>query len=339
MERMRLGRTNLRVGRTAFGALPIQRIPLHEAAHLLTKAYAAGVTFFDTARGYTDSEQKIGCALASVRRNIVLATKTGATDRKTLLQHLDTSLKTLKTDTVDILQLHNPRELPDPKDPDSAYAGLLEAREKGTVRFIGISSHRLDVARKAVESGLFDTVQFPLSAISDRKDLALVELCREHDVGLIAMKGMCGGLLTDATSAFAFLRQFENVLPIWGVQRQSELDQFLALEENPPVLDDAMLARIEKDRLELADDFCRGCGYCLPCPQDIPIPMAARMSLLMRRAPWQQFITTEWQEKMRRIKQCTECGQCRERCPYELDTPTLLRKMLTNYEAFIASKS
>jgi len=336
METMRLGRTNLQVGRTGFGALPIQRIPLDEAVSLLTRAYAAGVTFYDTARGYTDSEQKIGCAFASVRRNIVLATKSGAADRKTLLQHLDTSLKTLKTDYVDVLQLHSPKALSDPGDPESASAGLVEARKKGAARFVGISCHRLDVTRQAVESGLFDTVQFPLSAISDAKDLALVDLCREHDVGLIAMKAMCGGLLTDATSAFAFLRQFENVLPIWGVQRQSELDQFLALEANPPALDDRMRARIEKDRVDLAGDFCRGCGYCLPCPADIPIPMAARMSLLMRRAPWRQFVTPEWREKMRRIEQCTECGQCRERCPYELDTPTLLKKMFKDYEAFLA---
>jgi predicted aldo/keto reductase-like oxidoreductase len=236
---------------------------------------------------------------------------------------------------VDLLQLHSPKTLPDPADPDSSYAGLVEARKKGAARFLGISTHRLDMARDVVRSGLFDTVQFPLSAISDAKDLSLVDLCREHDVGLIAMKGMCGGLLTDAVSAFAFLRQFENVVPIWGVQRESELDQFLALEKNPPTLDDAMRARIEKDRIELAGDFCRACGYCLPCPADIPIPIAARMSLLMGRAPWQQFVTPEWQEKMSRIQQCTECGQCRERCPYGLDTPALLKKMFEDYEKFL----
>ncbi len=339
MQTTRLGRTNLTVGRTAFGALPIQRVSFDEAKLLLVKAFDAGVTLFDTARNYTDSEEKIGCALAGVRKRIVITTKTSATNRKTLLGDLATSLKNMKTDYVDVLQLHNPKDLPAPDDPESSYAGLVEAKRKGVARFIGLSCHIVDNARKAVTSGLYDTLQFPLSAISAEKDLAMIDLCRAHDVGLIAMKGMCGGILTDARSAFAFLRQFDNVVPIWGVQRERELDEFLALEANPPALDCATLARIAKDREELAGDFCRACGYCLPCPAEIPIPFAARMGLLLRRMPWEQFMSEEWREKMHRIENCTDCGHCREHCPYGLDTPALLKKMLANYDAFVASKS
>ncbi|HUU43841.1 MAG TPA: aldo/keto reductase, partial [Planctomycetota bacterium] len=217
MERMRLGRTGLEIGRTGFGALPIQRVSFDEAASLLRQAHDAGVTFFDTARGYSDSEEKIGRALADVRDDVVIATKSWADDRTSLLEQLETSLRNMKTDYVDILQLHGPKTLPDPDDPESSWAGLTEAKRKGMIRFIGISNHRLSVAREAVLSGRFDTLQFPLSAISSQDDLALVELCREHDVGLIAMKALCGGLLTDAPAAFAFLRQFDNVVPIWGV--------------------------------------------------------------------------------------------------------------------------
>jgi aryl-alcohol dehydrogenase-like predicted oxidoreductase len=336
MEHTRLGRTGLMVSRTSFGALPIQRVDFEQARTILRGAYEGGINFFDTARGYSDSEEKIGYALSDVRDEVFLATKSsGARDKVSLLERLEVSLGNMRTDHVDLLQLHNPRTLPDPDDPDSLYGGLLEARRKGMTRYIGITNHKLDNALAAARSGLYDTVQFPLSAISSDADLALVHVCREHDVGLIAMKALSGGLLTDARLAFAALRRFDNVVPIWGIQREGELAEFLALEADPPALDDDMRAAIERERTELAGDFCRGCGYCLPCQVDIPIPMAARMSLLLRRSPSARFLTPEWQEQMRRIEDCVECGQCSERCPYDLDTPALLKKNLADYYTWI----
>ncbi|MHC4715712.1 MAG: aldo/keto reductase [Planctomycetota bacterium] len=331
MDKIRLGRTGLMVTRSGFGALPIQRVDFETARRILRAAVAGGINFIDTARGYTDSEEKIGHALADLRDEIILATKIGSRDRAGLLENLAASLANMKTDHVDILQLHNPPELPDPADPDSAYAGLIEAKERGLTRFVGITNHRLDVALAAVRSGLFDTIQFPFSAISAERDMELVEACKAADVGLIAMKALCGGLLTDIPAALAFFRQFDNVVPIWGIQRDEELAEFLALEADPPALDEAMRAAIEKDRAELAGDFCRGCGYCLPCPAEIPIPMAARMAYLLRRSPTARLLGDEWQEKMRKITECTDCGQCSQRCPYELDTPSLLRKMYEDY--------
>ncbi|MBN2581866.1 MAG: aldo/keto reductase, partial [Planctomycetes bacterium] len=250
---------------------------------------------------------------------------------------LATSLRNMKTDHVDVLQLHNPSALPDPDDAESTYAGALEAQKKGMVRFIGVTNHRLSVALEALASGLYDTLQFPLSSISSDEDLRLPALCREKDVGLIAMKALSGGLITQAATTFTFLRQYENVVPIWGIQKEAELDEFLRLDAHPPQLDEAMRETIARDRRELAGDFCRGCGYCLPCPQDIPIPMAARMSLLLRRSPYQPLLTDEWREKMHRIEQCTECRQCSSRCPYGLDTPNLLKKMLADYDEFYAA--
>ena len=336
MDTIILGRTNLSVGRTAFGALPIQRVDQATADRLLQRAVDGGINFFDTARGYTDSEAKLGHALSGVRSRLYLATKTGAKDRTAALKDIETSLKHLRTDVIDLLQLHNAPSVPDPADADSAYAGLREAQRKGWIRFIGITCHRLDTALKAAASGLFDTVQFPLSAISAPQDFALVETCRKHNVGVIAMKPLCGGLLTNARLAFAALRRFDTVVPIWGIQRESELDEILALERTPPALDAAMLAAIDKERAELADDFCRACGYCLPCPADIPIPMAARMAMLLRRMPAAQFLTPDWQAKMRSIRACKECGQCRDRCPYHLNPSALLKKMLADYESFLA---
>jgi len=338
MQKMRLGRTELSVGRTAFGALPIQRLDADGAVRLLRQAFEGGVDFFDTARGYTDSEEKLGLALADVRDRVLLATKTPARDRKGLLQDLETSLGKLKTDHVDLYQLHNPETLPDPADPEGLYAGLVEAKAKGLVRHFGITNHRLALAREAVESGLYETVQYPLNLLSTPEELQLVARCREKDVGFIAMKAMSGGLLSSAAAAFAFLRRLENVLPIWGVQRVSELDEFLSYEASPPDLSGDLAAAMEKDRAELSGSFCRACGYCQPCPEGIPISMAARMTLLLGRAPEAGFLSPEWQEKMALIEHCQDCGQCSARCPYHLDPPSMLRTNLADYRKRLAGR-
>ena len=336
METIRLGRTGLNVTRTSFGALPIQRIDFDAAGEILRAAVGAGLNFIDTARAYSDSEDKIGYALAHRRDDFLLATKAHAQDRGGVLESIETSLTKLKTDHIDILQLHNPSPLPDPDDADSSYAGCVEAKAAGKIRFIGLTAHRLDNALAAAESGLYDTVQFPISAISTPEELKLIEVCKTHDVGLIAMKALCGGLLANIPAAFAFFRQYDNVAPIWGIQRMSELVEFIELEADPPQLDAEMMAAIEADRAELGGDFCRGCGYCLPCPADIPIHMAARMAFLLRRAPAAGFLAEPWRQKMARIDNCTECGQCRDRCPYDLDTPALLKRMYADYKTFIA---
>lgn len=337
MKKIILGRTNLMVTKTAFGALPIQRVTLEDAKVILRKAYDNGINFFDTARGYTDSEEKLGYALSDVRKDIIIATKSPAKDKKTLFENLEISLMKLKTDYVDILQLHNPKDLPNPDEKDGLYDGLLEAKRKGMVRFIGISNHRLSTAMTAAESELYDTIQFPLSSLSSKEDLKLIEECKKRNIGVIAMKALSGGLITNAASTFAFLRQFDNVVPIWGIQRESELDEFIALEKNPPVLDEAMLSIIKKDRTELLGAFCRGCGYCLPCPANIEIPIAARISLLLDRAPYQKFIEDGWKEKMENIENCIECGHCKSHCPYELNTPELLKSELKKYRKFCAA--
>jgi aryl-alcohol dehydrogenase-like predicted oxidoreductase len=339
MEKIRLGRTNLLVSRSGFGAIPIQRISFEDAGRLLRKAYDNGINFFDTARGYTDSEEKIGAALSDVRSEIIIATKTPAGDKEAVLKDLETSLRNLRTDYIDIYQIHNPPKLPDPNDPSSVFNGLLEARKQGKIRFIGITNHRLEVVLEAIATGLYDTIQYPLSALSTDADLKVIEECRKHDLGLIAMKALAGGLFTNAVVAFAFLRQYQNVIPIWGIQRESELDEFLEYEKQPPVLDEKMWQSIEQDRVALSGSFCRACGYCLPCPAGIPIPMAARMSLLLRRMPFQQFMKDDWHKQIMLIKDCQDCGQCKERCPYHLDTPALLREMLEDYEEFYRNHS
>jgi len=299
----------------------------------LRKAFDAGINFFDTARAYSDSEEKIGLALSDERPNIIIATKSKAKDDKSLRKDLEASLKLLKTDYVDLLQLHNPDPLPDPLDPDGAYNGLLAAQKDGLVRFVGITNHKVNLAMEAAKSGLYDTVQYPLSTISTAEELKLIPLCQEHDLGLIAMKALSGGLITKAVSAFAFLRQYSNVVPIWGIEEEWQLDEFISYEENPPSLNAEITEIIERDRAELSGSFCRGCAYCMPCPVGIPIPTAARVTYLIARHGTHSLLSPEWREKMDFIDECIECHQCKDHCPYELDTPELLQKMLLGYRA------
>jgi aryl-alcohol dehydrogenase-like predicted oxidoreductase len=334
MDKIHLGKTEIMVSRSGFGALPIQRVSKSESVKILRKAVDNGINFFDTARAYSDSEEKLGDALFPVRKQIIIATKTPALTKKNLLNDLKVSLEKLRTDYIDILQLHNPEILPDVNDPEGAYEGLLQARKEGLIRFVGITNHKLKTALEAVRSGLYDTVQFPLSPLSSEAELELIPECKEYDCGLIAMKALCGGLITNASTAFAFLRQYDNLLPIWGIQKEAELDEFIRFEKCPPVLEDNLKKIIEKDRKELSGKFCRGCGYCLPCPSSIQINWVARMSLLLRRAPYRNFLTDDWRDRMLQINKCTGCGNCKSKCPYGLNTPDLLKANLEDYELF-----
>ncbi|MDR1205610.1 MAG: aldo/keto reductase [Peptococcaceae bacterium] len=337
MKQFRFGRTNLMVSHSGFGALPIQRVSFEEAAALLRRAYEAGINFFDTANMYSDSEAKIGAALSDVRGNIMIATKTMLAGPERMMKNLENSLKMMKTDYVDLLQLHNPDRVPMPGDEDGAYEMLLQAKRQGKVRFIGVTNHRLRLAKQAVESGHYDSLQFPLSVLSSDADLGLSDLCKRHDIGLIAMKAMSGGLVRSGKIAFAFLSQYDNILPIWGVQRMSELEEFLSCEANPPELNAETRAVIDEDRSALKGAFCRGCGYCLPCPANIPIPTAARLSLLMARSPAKPFLGKEWQAEMDKIDECTACRHCSQNCPYGLDTPKLLKEEKIKYDKALAA--
>lgn len=338
MPTVTLGRTNITVDKNGFGALPIQRIPSAEAVKLLQKAYDHGILFFDTARAYTDSEEKIGLALANVRHNLKIATKTPAQNAEGFWKDLHESLRLLKTEYIDIYQFHNPAFCPKPGDANGLYDAAVEAKKQGKIRFIGITNHRLAVAIEAAQSGLYDTLQFPLSYLAAEKEEALAKLCAEANMGFLAMKALCGGLITNAAAAYAYLRQFEHVLPIWGIQREAELDEFIGFIKEPPQFTSAIKAHIEADQKQFAGSFCRGCGYCLPCPANIEINNSARMSLLLRRSPSAQWLSEAWQAKMRLIENCQNCGNCIAKCPYELDTPTLLRANLRDYEEVLAGK-
>ena len=340
MVQVTLGRTGIVTNKNAFGALPIQRVSAEYAGMLLRKAYEGGITFFDTARSYSDSEEKMGLALHDVRDKIFIATKTPSTTVEGFWKDLETSLRLLRTDYVDIYQFHNPDFCPKPGDGTGLYEAMLEAKEQGKIRFIGITNHRLGVAEEAAASGLYDTLQFPFCYLATDRDIALVNLCKEKNVGFISMKGLSGGLLTNAAAAYAWQARFENALPIWGVQREAELDEFLSFLQCPPDPEDPeLLAIIEKDRKELIGNFCRACGYCMPCPAGITINQCARMSQLIRRSPSANWLTPESQAMMMKIEECLHCGQCKAKCPYGLDIPTLLEQNLEDYKNILAGKA
>jgi len=339
MSYVKLGKTGIVSPKNAFGALPIQRVSDEYAIALLQKAYDNGFTFFDTARMYTDSERKIGLALSSFRNNIVIATKTTATAVDAFWRDLETSLNLLKTDYIDIYQFHNPSFCPKPGDGTGLYEAMLEAKAKGLIRHIGITNHRYSVAEEAVKSSLYSTLQFPFCYLANDMDLRLVEMCKEYDVGFIAMKGLSGGLITNAAAAYTWMERFDNVLPIWGIQKDSELEEFISFAKNVPRDYKQIEAVIEYDRKYLLGSFCRACGYCMPCPAGIEINTCARMSQLIRRSPSENWLTDKSREMMLKINDCINCGSCASRCPYNLDTPALLKRNLEDYLSILDGKT
>ena len=334
MRTITLGKTGITTPQNAFGALPIQRVSLETAVKLLRHAYEGGMTFFDTARAYSDSEVKLGAAFDGMREKIYIASKTQAKTPEQFWKDLDTTLTNLRTDYLDIYQLHCVPQCYRPNDGTGMYEALVEAKKQGKIRHVGITAHLIGVAEEIVDSGLYETLQFPFSYLASDRDIALVKACEKAGMGFIAMKGLAGGLLTNSKACMAFMSQYE-ALPIWGIQREEELQQWLSFFSEPSEMTPEIRAFIEEDRKTLLGDFCRGCGYCMPCTVGIQINQCARMSQLIRRAPSENFKGEFWQGEMAKIENCIDCGLCKTKCPYGLDTPNLLRKNLADYKNII----
>ena len=338
MKTITLGTTGITAPQNGFGALPIQRVTEEEAVKLLRRAYEGGMTFFDTARAYSDSEIKMGAAFDGMRDKIFIATKTQSKTPEGFWADLEQSLKNLRTDYIDIYQFHCVDQCYKPGDGTGMYECMLEAKEAGKIRHIGITAHKIGVAFECVNSGLYETMQFPFSYLSGQQEIDLVRLCAEKNMGFLGMKGLAGGLIMNSAAAMAFVSQFENVMPIWGVQREKELGEWLSYMEEMPQMSAEISAFIEKEKTELAGEFCRGCGYCMPCPAGIMINQCARMSLMLRRAPSGDWLTPEMQGEMKKIEDCLHCGKCMEKCPYGLNTPELLEKNYEDYKKVLAGE-
>ena len=233
MKQITLGSTGIQTPQNAFGALPVQRVSMDQAVKILQRAYEGGMTFFDTARAYSDSEEKMGEAFGHMRDKIYIATKTAATTPDEFWRQLETSLHLLKTDYLDLYQFHCVNQCYRPEDGTGMYECMLKAKEQGMIRHIGVTAHKIGIAEECVASGLYETMQFPFSYLSSVQELQLVEACSRQNMGFIAMKGLAGGLIHNSKAAMAYMTQFDNVLPIWGIQKISELEEWLSYMDIP----------------------------------------------------------------------------------------------------------
>ena len=341
MRTIRLGKTNLDVSRVGFGGIPIQRLTEAQAVKVVRRCLDLGVTFLDTAHGYTTSEARIGKALGALtgtperRHGVIIATKTPARDKATAQKHLLLSLERLNTDYIDLWQFHNVSSFEAYEQvlgPGGAMEAAQEALHAGVVRHIGITSHSMDVALKAVPSGHFETIQFPFNFVTHEAADELVPLAQAHDVGFIAMKPFAGGQLEDARLAIKYLLQFENVLPDPGIERVEEIEEIVDIVEQCWQLTPQERLELEQFRAQVDTRFCRHCEYCQPCPQEVRIPVVMNLRSFWKRFPPERFLASWVAQAVESAQNCTECGECEAKCPYHLPIQELLVENVSFYE-------
>jgi len=329
MREKTLGRTGLRVRPLGFGGIPIQRLPEEEAVKVVRRCYELGVNYFDTARLYTVSEERIGKALEDVREEVLIATKSVRRDRDGVLEDLETSLRNLRTDWIDVYQLHSvsSRETwAQVKAPEGALEALHEAREEGKIRHLGITSHDPALLAEIVKEDIFETILIPYNYLTTLPAENLLPLCRRRDVGTVIMKPFGGGALTNANTALKFLLGDERVdVVIPGMMSVAEVEENVAVSRGPYTLSDEELRIIERDREEIGNQFCRACDYCQPCPQGIPISFVLRAeSQFLKLTGWTPMIERRIPEAAAKVATCIRCGECESRCPYHLPIRDLL---------------
>lgn len=337
MKKLQLGKTGLTISELGFGGIPIIRLGVEEAVDVVRHCFDSGITFFDTANMYGDSEKKIGEALESVRGKVVFATKTLARDAETAAEHISYSLQSLRTDCIDLYQTHNvanDEALENILKPDGAYQALAAARDEGKIRHIGFSSHNISTAIKACRTGKFETVQFPFNFIERDPADELFKVAAEMNMGIIGMKPLGGGLLERADLCFKFLQQHPGVVPIPGIQARAEVDEIVGLYESRQPLSEDDLREIERIRAELGTKFCHRCEYCMPCEKGVMIPNVFSFKSMYRRLAPEAAIAMA-HAAMESIENCGECGECVEKCPYDLPIPDLLKENLSLYNEYV----
>jgi uncharacterized protein len=321
MEKRRLGRTGFLVTPISFGALPMQRCTMDEAGEVLNAALDAGINFFDTARAYTDSEAKIGRYIAGRRSEYYLATKSMARTKAAMAEDIATSLATMKTEYIDVYQMHNVKteqEWEAVMAPDGALVALKEAKAAGKIRHIGITGHNVDMLIRAVKTEEFSTVQVPFNCVEQRAMNDLFPLARSLDVGIIVMKPLGGGLIDQVDLALRFVLQQEGVVAIPGMDKVEHVTENLAPAKHFKPLNPEETAKLTAIAEELGSNFCRRCGYCMPCAAGIDIPQMFIFHLQYTRYGLKSAIPTRYQGAKVKASECIECGECEERCPYNL---------------------
>ncbi len=337
MEKIRLGKTGLMVNRIGFGGIPIQRLTEDEAVTIIKRCLDLGVNFLDTANGYTVSEERIGKAIKGRRDDVYIATKSGGRTRKDIEQHLELSLKRLDVDYIDLYQFHGVNDqatLDKILDPEGGlYKVFVEAKKAGKIRHIGITSHHLDMAKTLVKTGHFETIMFPFNFITCEPADELLPLCREYDVGFIDMKPMAGGMLENAAVAFKYLFQFPDILMIPGIAKIHEIEEIVGLFGGPHEMTAAEQAEMKRLTEELGTRFCRRCDYCQPCSEEIAISMLMTFPSFVKRLPPDWYLKSPWiPQLMEKAVNCSDCGECEERCPYHLPIREMMKESYNLYE-------
>lgn len=334
MRKVELGATGLVVSEVGFGGIPIQRLSHVEAVSVVRKCLDLGITFLDTANGYTTSEERIGEAIRGRRDHLVLATKTQARDAEGVAKHLALSLERLGVDAIDLYQFHCVSSEEDYRKvlaPGGPLDVVRQAQASGVVRHVGLTSHAMDIAIKAVRSGHFQTIMFPFNFVAAEAAQELVPLALEREVGFIAMKPLAGGALDDASLAFKYLRQFPRVLPIPGIERAAEIEEIVAILDGPAQLTPDQQAEMDRIRSELGNRFCRRCGYCEPCPQGVSIQTLMILDSIIKRMPAAN-VFSDLAQTVEDAQECVECGECEEKCPYGLPIREMIQERVGLFE-------
>ncbi len=340
MNSITLGKTGLVVSQLGFGGIPITRRAFDDAVAVVRRALELGVTFIDTANSYLDSEEKIGRAVAGRRDELTIASKSAATTRQGILEHIDLSLRRLRTDYIDLYQCHHLSRRENwevIRGANGALEGLRQAKEQGKIGHVGVTSHSLDLALELMEADCFETVMLPLNLIANDAAKKALPLARAREMGFLAMKPMAGGEFTDANLAVRWLLQFPDVNILLGFENEDEVVDAVKLVEAGVPLSETELAEVERIRRETGRLFCRRCGYCQPCPEGIPVTSVMVFRSFIRRfGP--ETAARRWGAVVEKARACTECGECEKKCPYELPIRERIKEIVSLYDSIRAGE-
>lgn len=337
MKYRRLGRTNINSFPTAFGGIPIQRISEEEAIKLIRRAIELGINLIDTARGYTDSEIKIGKALKGIDKKVYLSSKSPNRTKDGIYEDVKISLKNLSVNKVVIYHIHGVNDWNTFQrifEPDGAYYGLLKAKEDGFIDFIAVSSHNNDILAELIKTNKFDIIQVSYNFIETMPEEKVFPLALERDIGIIAMKPMAGGVLPNPKLSLKFVLQKEFLIPDPGIENIRELEENVDVALNITPLTYEEWREIERTKEEMGSTFCRKCDYCQPCPQGIPISVVIRAESFLKRLPNSSVRSGWFYDAYLKAQNCTECGTCMTRCPYNLHIVELIKeniRLIRNY--------
>lgn len=329
-----LGKTGLKVSKISLGGIPLQQLNQDDANKLIEKALEFGINFIDTARGYTVSESLIGGALSGKRHKVILATKSMARDRDGLKRDIETSLNNLNTDYIDLYQFHNIARLQDFEKvmaKGGALEAMLEYKDNGIIKNIGITGHYLEVIEKAIEYDVFDTIQYPYNAV-ETQGSELFRKAHEKNLGIIAMKPFAGGAISNTGAALKFILQNQYIS--CTIPGMCSIEQ---LTENVNVIDEMPLSKEEMEALskeasELGERFCRRCGYCQPCPKGINMPVIFVLESYYKRYNLMEWAQERYNSQPSKASDCEKCGLCETKCPYNLPIRDMLESVKDTFE-------